>query len=109
MAEIMMKDLFKNKIIKGFSLTILILFPIILFILPPDYFDNGQSICASVLLFDIECYGCGMTRAVMHFIHFEFTKAIEYNKLVLLVFPLLTLLWLKMIFYLFGKKIFKWL
>tara|TARA_B100000963_G_scaffold184166_1_gene160078 strand:- start:182 stop:499 length:318 start_codon:yes stop_codon:yes gene_type:complete len=104
----MVKKFFNNKIIKILSLLNLFLIPVILFILPADYFDNGQTICASVLLFDIECYGCGMTRAVMHFIHFEFTKALEYNKLVILVFPLLTLLWLKMVFYLFGKKIFKW-
>ena len=100
--------LFKNKYFKVLSIISLFSLPIILLILPADYFDNGQTICASVLLFDIECYGCGMTRAVMHFIHFEFTKALEYNKLVILVFPLLTLLWLKMVFYLFGKKIFKW-
>ena len=100
--------IFKNKCTRIIAIIILFSVPIILFILPADYFDNGQSICASVLLFDIECYGCGMTRAVMHLIHLEFTKAIEYNKLVILVFPLLTLLWLKMVFYLFEKKIFKW-
>tara|TARA_B100001287_G_scaffold11288_1_gene8627 strand:- start:309 stop:626 length:318 start_codon:yes stop_codon:yes gene_type:complete len=104
----MVKKFFNNKITKILSLLTLLLVPLILIILPADYFDNGQTICASVLLFDIECYGCGMTRAVMHFIHFEFTKALEYNKLVILVFPLLTLLWLKMVFYLFDKKIFKW-
>jgi hypothetical protein len=103
-----MKKLYENKYFKVSALIILFLSPVILFILPADYFDNGQTICASVFLFDIECYGCGMTRAVMHFIHFEFIKAVEFNKLVILVFPLLTLLWLKMVFYLFGKKIFKW-
>jgi len=100
--------IFKNKYTRIIAIIILFSTPIILFILPADYFDNGQSICASVLLFDIECYGCGMTRAVMHLIHLEFSKALEYNKLVILVFPLLTLLWLKMVFYLFEKKIFKW-
>lgn len=57
--------------------------------LPANYFDSGQSICLSVLLFDQSCYGCGLTRAVQHLIHFEFIKAIEYNKLVIFVFPLL--------------------
>jgi hypothetical protein len=62
----------------------------------------------SVLFFDTECYGCGMTRAVMHFIHFNFTEAMTYNKLVILVLPLLILGWLKIVLSLFGKKILKW-
>ena len=45
-----------------------------------------------------------------HFSEFiEFKEAIDYNKLVVLVFPLLVILWIKMIFSLLGKKIFKWL
>ena len=35
-------------------------------------------------------------------------KAMEFNKLVILVFPLLFLLWLKMISFCFGKDILKW-
>jgi len=69
------------------------LIPIVLLILPADFFDDGQSLCPSILLLDIECLGCGMTRACMHFIHFEFTEAISYNLLVLIVFPLLALIW----------------
>ena len=108
MVKIMVKKFFKKKIVKILSLLTLLIIPIILLILPADYFDYGQSICASVLLFDIECYGCGMTRAIMHFIHFDFKKAIEYNKLVTFVFPLLTLLWIKMVSILFKKKLLKW-
>jgi hypothetical protein len=49
-----------------------------------------------------------MTRAVMHFIHFDFNEAIAYNKLVILVLPLLILWWLKTILSLMGKKILRW-
>jgi Ni/Fe-hydrogenase subunit HybB-like protein len=49
--------------------------------------------CLSRLLFDIECWGCGMTRAVMHFHHFEFSDAIYYNMGVVLVYPLLIIVW----------------
>ncbi len=104
----MVKRFFENKIIKKLSALILFLIPVLLFILPVDYFDSGQSVCLSVLFFDLECYGCGMTRAVMHFIHFDFKEAIEYNELVLAVLPLLFLLWLKLLFLLFNKKILKW-
>jgi len=95
-------------LLKIISLTVLFTIPITLLILPSNFFDSGNSICMSVLFFDTECYGCGMTRAVMHFIHFNFTEAMTYNKLVILVLPLLILGWLKIVLSLFGKKILKW-
>ncbi|MDA3882510.1 MAG: DUF2752 domain-containing protein [Bacteroidales bacterium] len=61
---------------------------IVLLCLPADFFDSGQSVCVSVLLFDRECYACGMTRAIQHLIHFEFQQTYEYNKLAFIVFPL---------------------
>ena len=74
---------------------ILITLPIILLFLPADFFDLGDSICLSVFLFDVECYACGMTRAIQHLIHFNFNQAIEYNILSLLVFPLLLYMYFK--------------
>ncbi|HEY1021406.1 MAG TPA: DUF2752 domain-containing protein [Flavisolibacter sp.] len=70
-----------------------ILLPLVLLILPADYFDQGQSLCLSKLLAGIECYGCGMTRAIMHLIHLEFQAAAGFNKLCFIVFPVLSLLW----------------
>ena len=72
-------------------LVILILIPIVLLILPADFFDKGESICLSVSLFDSECYACGLTRAIQHLIHFDFSIAYEYNKLSIIVFPFLML------------------
>ena len=68
---------------------ILLIIPIVLLILPADYFDKGQSVCVSVLLFDKNCYACGMTRAVQHLIHLDFQQASEFNKLSFLILPLL--------------------
>ena len=76
-------------------LGLLILIPIILILLPPSFFDNGDSICISVLFFDKECYGCGMTRAIQHLIHLDFTNAKECNKLSFIVLPLLIMLLIK--------------
>lgn len=104
----MYRKSFKHKIFKITLIIVLLLGPLILFFLPSDYFDQGQSVCLSVVFFDLECYGCGMTRALMHLIHFEFFQAYEYNKLVILVFPLLFLWWIKIVLSLFGKKILKW-
>ena len=56
--------------------------------LPADYFDNGQSVCISVLFFDMKCYGCGMTRGIQHLIHGNFYEAFQYNKLSFIVLPL---------------------
>lgn len=71
----------------------LILIPIVLLVLPSNYFDNGQSVCVSVLFFDQECYGCGMTRGIQHLLHLDFLTAYEFNKLSLIVLPLLVYLW----------------
>lgn len=60
----------------------------LLLILPSSYFDEGQSTCLSIVLFNKTCYGCGMTRAIQHLIHFEFKKAFEFNPLSLIVLPL---------------------
>lgn len=65
----------------------LILAPIVLLILPADYFDTGSTVCLSVLLFHRKCIGCGITRAIMHLIHFDFTQAAHFNKLSFVVLP----------------------
>jgi hypothetical protein len=74
---------------------LLLLFPIVLLFLPATFFDSGDTICFSVLFFDQECYACGMTRAIQHLIHFDFVKAISFNKLSILVFPLLIISYFK--------------
>ncbi|MAJ07174.1 MAG: hypothetical protein CL827_10010 [Crocinitomicaceae bacterium] len=76
MVKIMVRKLFNNKLYKIVFLIPLLIFPLVLFILPSNFFDEGESVCLSVTLFNMECYGCGMTRAVMHFIHFDFIKAV---------------------------------
>ena len=67
----------------------LVLLPIVLIILPADFFDNGRSVCISVLLFHQKCFACGITRAIQHLIHFDFKIAAYYNYLCFIVLPLL--------------------
>jgi hypothetical protein len=64
------------------------LLAMLLLVLPADFFDDGPPMCLSVLVAGIECYGCGMTRGIMHLIHFDFHTAWDYNPLAFLVFPL---------------------
>ena len=70
-----------------------VLLPLVLLVLPADYFDQGQSLCLSKVLAGVECFGCGMTRAIMHLIHLEFQVAAGFNKLCFIVFPVLSVLW----------------
>ncbi len=83
----------KKKLIHQLKIGGLLVIPLILVLLPAGFFDEGQSVCLSVLLLDMECYGCGMTRAVMHLLHFDFQAAWSFNKLSFIVFPLLVFLW----------------
>ena len=77
------------------KLLLIVVLPIVLLILPKNFFDNGESICLSKVLFDFECYACGMTRACMHLIHFDFEDAYAYNMLSFIVFPLLSIVWIQ--------------
>lgn len=91
--EVLMTQRSKRKVFAKVRLALLLALPVVLWILPANYFDEGQSVCVSRLLFDVECYACGLTRAVMHALHLDFSEAFYYNPLVVVVLPLLTLLW----------------
>lgn len=75
-----------------FYISGIIITPLVLMILPADFFDKGDSICLSVRLFDLTCLGCGMTRGIMHLVHLNFDLAWQYNKLSFIVLPLLLVL-----------------
>lgn len=71
----------------------MIIFPTILFLLPYNYFDKGSIKCLSKAIFDLECWGCGMTRACMRIIHFRLEEAWYFNKFSFIVFPILCYLY----------------
>lgn len=81
-----------------------IITPFVLWLLPTDYFDNGESLCLSKILAGVECYACGLTKATMHFVHFEFEDAWNFNKLSFIVVPMLFPLWVKSIYDIQGKR-----
>lgn len=87
-------DLFMKKYIDWTWLVLLLLTPLVLWLLPGDFFDNtGIEICPSKAFFNVECFGCGMTRAVMHLHHFQFEDAIFYNYGVVAIYPGLVVVW----------------
>ena len=70
------------------------LFPIVLWLMPSDFFDHGGiELCPSKAFLNIECPGCGLTRATMHMHHFEWQEAIYYNIGIVVIYPLLILVW----------------
>lgn len=75
-----------------------IILPIILLVLPADFFDHGPPICLSRILLDVECLACGLTRATMRLIHLDFAAAAQFNKMVFFIFPLVVYLWAKYIY-----------
>ena len=75
--------------IRAFAAGLIVLTALgVLLYLPADFFDGGKSVCLSVVLFDQECYGCGMTRGVQHLLHLDLEEAWNYNKLAFIVLPL---------------------
>lgn len=76
------------------KLTIYLLFPLLLYLVPTEGIYHGHSICLSVLLFDRECPGCGMTRAVFSLMYGDINMAFHFNKLVICAFPALVAMWL---------------
>jgi hypothetical protein len=82
--------------------------PVILWILPADFFDRGPTICPSKRFLDLECPGCGLTRATQHFLHGDWEVALDYNPLVVVVVPILGFLWVLQVWALvkFGRAYF---
>jgi len=78
-------------------------------VLPVDFFDKGNSVCLSKTLAGMECYACGLTRGVMHLLHFDFEGAWAFNKLTFIVAPLLSLFWIKSAMILAGRPLPGWL
>jgi len=92
------KGNFKN-ILQICKLCALFLLPFSLSMLSLDRLESKQSICLFKNLFGIECYGCGITKAVIASVQLDFIRAFTYNKLIVIVMPL--------IFYLWAKEIIK--
>jgi hypothetical protein len=94
-----------RKIVFYTRIIVTMIAPFVLWMLPVDFFDSGDSICLSKMLANMECYACGLTRATMHFIHFDFIKAWEFNKLSFIIVPMLFPLWLKSFYEIQGKSL----
>ena len=85
----------KETLSRCVKLLLLILLPIVIYAIPAESVFNGKSICVFTNIFGVECWGCGITRAIFSALYFRFAEAWEYNRLVVIVLPLLMFEWLK--------------
>ncbi len=74
---------------------LLLLLPLLLIFVPTAWFEHRRSFCIIKNLTGRNCPGCGMTRAISSASHGHFTQALRYNRLVVIVLPLLAYEWLK--------------
>lgn len=80
------------------KLFLLAIFPILLYFVPIDWLNKQHTICLIKNIFDVECFGCGITRAIISAIQFNFINAYNFNHLVVIILPLLIYVWGKNIF-----------
>ena len=77
------------------KLLILVLIPVVLYAIPLENICNGNTICIFTNVFGVECWGCGITRAIFSALHLRFHEAWYYNSLFVVVLPLLLFLWMR--------------
>ncbi len=68
-----------------------------LLIVPTSFFNSGYPPCLIKSVTGLECPGCGMTRAISSIFHGDIAGAFHFNKLIIVVFPLLAYIGIKKI------------
>ena len=82
---------------KRYNCFLILIAPLTLYLIPKDAIFKGASVCLFKNLFGVECYGCGMTRAIFSLIYLDFAGAYHFNHLVVIVAPILIYIWIKSI------------
>ena len=84
-----------ENVLKITKLLVTALIPVVLYAIPMESICNGNTICVFTNIFGVECWGCGITRAIFSALHFRFYDAWEYNPLFVVVLPLLLFFWMR--------------
>jgi hypothetical protein len=92
------KGVFRNahkKLGRQAKIIIFILIPVCLYFIPVNWLEQQHSVCLFKNLTGKNCYGCGITRAILSAMHFQFDIAYKYNKLIVIILPILIYIWTK--------------
>lgn len=79
------------------TLTFVAALPLLLCAIPMEWLKEQHTICLFKNLTGSDCIGCGITRAVISAVQCDFAAAFQYNKLIVIVFPLLVYAWIKLV------------
>jgi len=88
----MVMNLNTNKIKKFFIVNAILV--VVLYLIPIEGNKILENLCLIKNIFGVECPGCGMTRAFLSILHFDFDAAIAYNWKCIFVFPIVVILYL---------------
>lgn len=77
------------------KLGFLLALPLLLILIPTAWLERRRSLCIIKNLTGRNCPGCGMTRAISSASHGQFGQAWRYNRLVVIVLPILGYEWLQ--------------
>ena len=92
-----------KRIFNKLSFSVILVLPILLYLVPLDWLNKQHTICLFKNIFGLDCYGCGITRAVLSALHLNFKDAINYNIMVVIVLPLLIYIWIRITMSLYNK------
>lgn len=88
-----MRKVFRSSINVKLLLGCYLALPAVFLLIPRHWIREGSTICLYRNLLSHECWGCGMTRALHALVHLDFAAAWEYNRMVVIVAPLLLYLY----------------
>ena len=77
------------------KLAIFLFVPLILAAQSLDVLEQERSFCLFKTFLGHECWGCGLFKATVACLKLDFVRAFHYNKLIVIVFPLIVFYWVK--------------
>lgn len=77
-----------RKLLYSIEMLLLTLLIVAFYFIPIEYIE-GRSFCIFYNLLDIKCGGCGLTRAFFNMLYLNIGRAVNYNPLILLFFPII--------------------
>lgn len=84
----------KYLILKYVNILLLVSVPLLLINIVDLVIHNNIQICLIKNIFNLECFGCGMTRSTFYLFNGDFYNAYIQNRLSVIISPFLLLIWI---------------